>query len=85
VLSPTIEEEEEEEEDHHSVQSFGELEKVDSHQLYGEFEKVEVEVDDETLVDDSSVASEDLYDGGEVGGLRRKKTFKVIIRSRAFL
>jgi hypothetical protein len=83
-LSPTIEEEEEEEESQ-SVKSGGELEKVDSHQLYGEFEEVEMEADDETLVDDSSVDSEDLYDGGEVGGLKRKKTMGVIIKSRAFL
>lgn len=79
-MSPTIEEEEEEED----YQSGGELEKVDSHQSYGDFEEAEMEVDDETLVDDSSVDSEDLFEGGEVGGLG-KKTSRVIIKSRAFL
>jgi hypothetical protein len=93
MLNPTIEEELGE---YESFKGLGELEKVDSHHLaaeddgYGYKEiEVEVDVDDDTLVDDETIKSFDDGDSieGAVGGdgLKRKRTIRVIIRSRAFL
>jgi hypothetical protein len=92
MLNPTIEEELGE---YESVKGFGELEKVDSHHLVAEddgygYKEIEVDIDDDTLVDDETIKSFDdgdsIADGAMGGdGLQRKRTIRVIIRSRAFL